>query len=97
MHRRRSTPLHPCEHLRQGSDTTIGDKDMHITTNQAAEIAGVSRWTVVRWIKAGRLKAVKPSGRGQWRVNMADMDAFMRGRVDAVAANWDGGADADAR
>jgi excisionase family DNA binding protein len=38
------------------------DRDDYLTTGQAAERMGVSRQTVLDWIKAGRLPALRGPG-----------------------------------
>jgi len=42
---------------------------------EVAELLGVSRRTIVRWLKEGRLKGVRV-GR-LWRVREEDLDAFL--------------------
>ncbi len=53
-----------------------------ITTTEAARMLGVSRWTVVRYIREGRLRAFRlPSGR--LRLHRKDVDDLIRrGRED---------------
>ena len=45
------------------------------TLDQAAERAGVSRWTVARALKAGRLRGFRDN-RGRWRVDPEALDAW---------------------
>ena len=53
-----------------------------ITTAEAARMLGVSRWTVVRYIREGRLPAFRlPSGRLRlYRHNVEDL--IRQGRED---------------
>lgn len=47
-----------------------------LTTTQAAEMLGVSRDTVARWIRLGQLPAVRlPSG--QYRVKREDVERVL--------------------
>jgi putative resolvase len=48
-------------------------------TREAAELFGVRRLTVIRWIEAGRLKATK-YGR-QWRITAAEIERRKRERA----------------
>lgn len=48
------------------------------TTNEVAEILKVNRRTIFRYIKSGKLKAVKI---GQWRIKQADLDNFINNKV----------------
>lgn len=45
-----------------------------LTTNQVAEILQVTKRTIFRYIKNGKLKAVKI---GQWRIKKEDLDKFI--------------------
>lgn len=61
----------------------IADGRRWLTTTEAAGAAGVSRRTIVREIEAGRLRAyylTRPDGTPSThrRVNVDDLDAFMR-------------------
>ena len=61
----------------------MGSDDL-LTTGQAAEVIGVSRSTVVRFIEDGLLPAfrlpMRPSarGRGHWRITRADAEQLRR-------------------
>lgn len=50
-----------------------------LTTQQVAEILGVKRVTVVKWIKLGYLPAVK-FGR-DWQIDPADVASFVKPRM----------------
>lgn len=51
------------------------------STAQAAEYAGCDIQTVSKACRAGTLKAGQPFGGagGRWRINRADLDAWLRG------------------
>lgn len=48
-----------------------------MTTGQAAELLGVSRSTVVRYIEAGTLDARRLPG-GQWRIRRSEAEKLLR-------------------
>lgn len=56
--------------------------DEWLTTRRAAELMGVSRDTIARWIRLGQLPAMRlPSG--QYRVRRAEIERLMaEGRLD---------------
>ena len=43
---------------------------------QAAQVAGVSRWTIMRAIKSHELQASRDN-RNQWRITSSDLSAWM--------------------
>lgn len=49
-----------------------------LTTGQAAELLGVSRSTVVRYIEAGTLDARRLPG-GHWRIRRSDAEELLHG------------------
>jgi excisionase family DNA binding protein len=51
-----------------------------LTIKEICAILKISRITVIRWIRAGKLPAFKPGeGRG-WRVHRSDFDEFVGGK-----------------
>jgi excisionase family DNA binding protein len=55
--------------------------DEWLTTGQAAEMLGVSRSTVVRYIEAGTLEARRlPSG--HWRIHRTAAEKLLRSESD---------------
>jgi excisionase family DNA binding protein len=50
-------------------------EDRLFTAREVAERLGLSTWTVMEWLKAGRLKGVK-IGKA-WRVKESDLEAFL--------------------
>lgn len=57
-----------------------------MTSRQAAEYTGVNQQTIVDACRSGALRAGQPFGKagGRWRINRADLDAWLRG--EAVAS-----------
>ena len=59
---------------------------------EVAEVLQISRRTVVRWLKEGKLKGVRV-GR-LWRVREKDLEAFLRGELleerSEPSPKWDG-------
>ena len=51
-----------------------------LTVPEVCLILKVSRQTVIRWIKSGRLRAFKPGGGRVWRIRRADFDEFVGGK-----------------
>jgi excisionase family DNA binding protein len=49
-----------------------------LTVDKVAEILGVDRETVVRWIRRGRLAAVVLPGGRRYRIRRQDLDAALR-------------------
>lgn len=52
----------------------------HLSPEQAAQAAGVSRWTILRAIKAGRLKAFRDNS-GRWRIGQGDLQDWQAAQV----------------
>jgi excisionase family DNA binding protein len=50
--------------------------DRLLSPDEVAEVLGVSRLTVVRWVRAGKLKGQK-LGKKTIRVKASDMEAFI--------------------
>lgn len=48
-----------------------------LTTKDVADRLGVHPFTVVRWIKAGELPAFQSSTKAPYRIDAADLDAFV--------------------
>jgi excisionase family DNA binding protein len=59
--------------------------EQYLTTSEFAKIIGVSRSTVISWIKSGRIVAYSVSGR--WRIPYSEVERVLRGiqRVRRVA------------
>jgi len=51
-----------------------------LTTGEAAELVGVHRDTITRWVREGRLTAHRWGGAGAWqRISRADLERLMSG------------------
>ena len=46
-----------------------------LSVKEVAEILRVSTQTIILWIKAGKLKAVKPGG--AWRIRRSDLEELV--------------------
>lgn len=57
----------------------------HMSPAQAAQVAGVSRWTIMRAIKAHELQATRDN-RNHWRIAPGDLDSW---RVHTVRTEVD--------
>ena len=63
------------EGLRQGQSVSLLRRDQEITTQQAAELLGLSRPTIVKLIDAGELEAKVP-GSVRRKLRLADVVAY---------------------
>ena len=55
----------------------------YITVRRAAELAGVSHWTIRRWIKRGRLQAKQRSGEhGHLLIDAASLKALLEQTIN---------------
>ena len=52
-----------------------GNMDKLLTLKETAEILRVSERTVMRYLKARRLKASRP---GQWRIKESNLEKFLK-------------------
>lgn len=52
-----------------------------LTSRQAADLAGCNQQTIAEACRSGALRAGQPFGSagGRWRINRADLDAWLRG------------------
>ena len=55
---------------------SIMDKDVVLTTKEAIEYLKISRATYLKYIRIGRIKAVK-AGNG-WRVHQSELHRFLK-------------------
>jgi excisionase family DNA binding protein len=55
---------------------SIMDKDVVLTTNEAIQYLKISRATYLKYIRLGRIKAVK-AGNG-WRVHQSELYRFLK-------------------
>ena len=62
------------EAMARGQAVTVAPRDMHLTTNQAAELLGISRPTLVRLLEQGAIPFEKP-GRHR-RIRLQDVLSY---------------------
>lgn len=53
------------------------DRELALSTGQAARYCYVTSYTIVNWIRTGKLEAQKTAG-GQYRIRVCDLHTFMR-------------------
>jgi len=53
-----------------------------LTVKEICAILKVKRGTVIRWIRAGRLRAFKVGGGRLWRIRERDLREFVKGGPD---------------
>lgn len=56
------------------------EKDMVLTTDEAIEYLKISKPTILKYIRIGRIKAIK-AGKG-WRILQSELNRFLRGEVN---------------
>lgn len=57
-----------------------------LTLADVAEILATSTAQVYALVRRGELRAIKIGGRGQWRVETVELEAFIRRMYDQVEA-----------
>ncbi len=57
----------------------IMEKDSVLTTDEAIEYLKISKPTFLKYIRLGRIKAIK-AGKG-WRILQSELNRFLRGEV----------------
>jgi len=62
----------------------MADADELLTVDEVAERVKVNPETVRRWIKSGRLPAVRPAG-GPYRIHSTDLDHLFGSAPKALA------------
>jgi excisionase family DNA binding protein len=55
------------------------EKDSVLTTDEAIEYLKISKPTFLKYIRLGRIKAIK-AGKG-WRILQSELNRFLRGEV----------------
>jgi excisionase family DNA binding protein len=58
---------------------SLMEKDVVLTTDEAIEYLKISKPTFLKYIRLGRIKAIK-AGKG-WRVLQSELYRFLRGEV----------------
>jgi len=62
-----------------GNSISIMEKDSVLTTDEAIEYLKISKPTFLKYIRLGRIKAIK-AGKG-WRILQSELNRFLRGEV----------------
>jgi len=57
----------------------MGNEKQYYSTKEVANILGVHQKTVAAWIRAGRLRAVRPGTR-DYRIHKEDLQRFLEER-----------------
>lgn len=68
------------EAMRHHQAVTIAPIDQQLTTQQAADMLGISRPTLVKLVEDGTIPCSKPSGSRHRRIRLADLLAYQRAR-----------------
>jgi excisionase family DNA binding protein len=64
-------------------------RNIFFTTGAAARLVGISPYTIRAELEAGRIRGMKLSESGQWRVRVDDLEAWLRGRYLGRAVSID--------
>jgi excisionase family DNA binding protein len=59
---------------------SLVEKDVVLTTDEAIEYLKISKPTFLKYIRLGRIKAIK-AGKG-WRILQSELNRFLRGEVN---------------
>ena len=59
---------------------SLMEKDLVLTTDEAIEYLKISKPTFLKYIRLGRIKAIK-AGKG-WRVLQSELYRFLRGDIE---------------
>ncbi|MGA2517321.1 MAG: helix-turn-helix domain-containing protein [Thermodesulfobacteriota bacterium] len=60
---------------------SLMEKDAVLTTDEAIEYLKISKPTFLKYIRVGRIKAIK-AGKG-WRILQSELYRFLRGEIDS--------------
>lgn len=63
-----------------GNSMFLMEKDVVLTTDEAIEYLKISKPTILKYIRIGRIKAIK-AGKG-WRILQSELNRFLRGEVN---------------
>ena len=64
-----------------GNSMSLMEKDAVLTTDEAIEYLKISKPTFLKYIRLGRIKAIK-AGKG-WRILQSELYRFLRGEIDS--------------
>ena len=59
---------------------SLMEKDLVLTTDEAIEYLKISKPTFLKYIRLGRIKAIK-AGKG-WRILQSELNRFLKGEVN---------------
>jgi excisionase family DNA binding protein len=59
---------------------SLMERDVVLTTDEAIEYLKISKPTFLKYIRLGRIKAIK-AGKG-WRILQSELNRFLRGEVN---------------
>ena len=59
---------------------SLMERDPVLTTNEAIEYLKISKPTFLKYIRVGRLRAIK-AGKG-WRILQSELHRFLKGETD---------------
>ncbi|MEV0685992.1 helix-turn-helix domain-containing protein [Nocardia sp. NPDC050378] len=68
--------------MRKRRAVTIAPVEQRLTTQQAADLLGISRPTLIKLLEAGKLPCDKPSGRRHRRLLLSDVLEYQQGRAE---------------
>ena len=60
---------------------SLMEKDAVLTTDEAIEYLKISKPTFLKYIRIGRIKAIK-AGKG-WRILQSELYRFLRGEIES--------------
>jgi excisionase family DNA binding protein len=63
-----------------GNSMLLSEKDLVLTTDEAIEYLKISKPTFLKYIRIGRIKAIK-AGKG-WRILQSELNRFLRGEAN---------------
>jgi excisionase family DNA binding protein len=63
-----------------GNSMSLMERDVVLTTDEAIEYLKISKPTFLKYIRLGRIKAIK-AGKG-WRVLQSELYRFLRGEIE---------------
>jgi excisionase family DNA binding protein len=63
-----------------GNSMSLLERDLVLTTDEAIEYLKISKPTFLKYIRLGRIKAIK-AGKG-WRILQSELNRFLRGEAN---------------
>jgi excisionase family DNA binding protein len=68
--------------LNEGNPMSLVERDPVLTTNEAIEYLKISKPTFLKYIRVGRIRAIK-AGKG-WRILQSELYRFLNAKTDFV-------------